>query len=212
MATRIPVLTLWLWAGWGSPAAAEDPPDAALSWAAAFDQTLPQYKHMAMQFAESAPVGPTCAVTEGCEQLSLEAWSLLVIMEPQDRRRFSPARVRIHPLQDTSAEAWLDRLEGLASAPGQASVAGIGAGDYWVELIIPCTVGSLLPYEAVDLIGHIKRTHPELSIHPELAWSPCAQRRFEKRSLEWVQAEALIEREQWGIVLPQGRVVLELPD
>jgi hypothetical protein len=197
---------------WTGLAFAADPPEAALRWAAIFDQTLPQYKQVQQQYLEPASVAPACAVTEGCEALTMMQWSLIVAMEPQDRRRYSPAQIRIHPLGDQTPAQWLSAIVDRAQAPARASVAGLLVGDYWVELTIPCTVGNLLPYEAVDLARHIQTQRSELRIHNELAWSPCIQGRFETRTMEWLATEAKIEREQWGILLPQGRVVLELPD
>ena len=204
-----------IWIGllaWAAPALADDPPDAAVAWAAVFDQKLPQYKNISLQYSEPASVAPGCAMESGCEALEMVQWSLLVSLEPQDQRRFSPAKIRIHPLGDLTPAAWIASLEELAATPGQVSVAGIAAGSYWVEMAIPCTLSNLLPYEASDLVKHIKDQQPDLSIHSQLAWSPCAQKRYESKSLEWVEIEAKVEREQWGIMLPQGRVVTEMPD
>jgi hypothetical protein len=203
---------LWALLSLSAPALADDPPDAALAWAAIFDPSPPQYKKVSQQYMPLASVAPACAVTTGCEVLAMEAWSLLISLEPQDQRRFSPAQLRIHPLGETPADDWLTRLEAAGAASGRLSVAGIAAGPYWVELAIPCTVGTLLPYEVHDLVARITEHQPTLTIHPDVAWSPCAQARFETRTLEWVEAEAQLERVQWGIVLPQGRVVAEMPD
>jgi len=191
---------------------AADPPDAALRWAAIFDQTMPQYKQVQQQYQEPSSVAPACAVPEGCEALAMTQWSLMVVMEPQDRRRFSPAQIRVHPLGELDPAVWLSTVVDRAQAPARASVVGLLVGGYWVELAIPCTVGNLLPYEASDLTRHIQQQLPELTIHTELAWSPCIQGRFETRTMEWLATEARIEREQWGIMLPQGRVVTELPE
>ena len=197
---------------WTLPALAEDPPDAALAWAAVFDGEMPQYKKVTQQYVAPGSVAPACAVPGGCELLAKEAWSLLVSLEPQDQRRFSPARVRIHPLGETPPETWVHQLQERAAAPGKLSVAGLAVGAYWVELAIPCTVGNLLPYEVHDLVARIRAHQPTLTVHPQVAWSPCARSRFETQDLSWVEQEATIEREQWGVWLPQGRVVTEMPD
>jgi hypothetical protein len=173
---------------------------------------MPQYKQVKQQYLDPSSVAPACAVTEGCEALAMTQWSLIVVMEPQDRRRYSPAQLRIHPLGDQTPIQWLSTVSDRAQAPTRASVAGLLVGNYWVELAIPCTVGNLLPYEAFDLTLHIQEQLPELTIHTELAWSPCIQGRFETRTMEWLATEATVEREQWGIMLPQGRVVTELPE
>lgn len=211
MATRIHILSLWLTA-LTTPAWASDPPDAALAWAAMFDGQLPQYKQISQQYSEPAPVGPGCAEPGDCSVLKHDAWALLVILEPQDRRRFSPATIRIHPLGERTPSEWIQRLQDHAAAPGRVSMAGLAAGPYWVELAIPCSMVNLLPYETQDLIEHIQKQQPTLTIHEQLAWSPCAKTRFETQNLSWVQAEAKVEREQWGIQLPQGRVIVEIPD
>ena len=80
---------------------------AALAWAAIFDPSPPQYKKVSQQYMPLASVAPACAVTTGCEVLAMEGWSLLISLEPQDQRRFSPAQLRIHPLGETPAADWL---------------------------------------------------------------------------------------------------------
>ena len=62
MATRFLILIILLWAPMG-PAGAEEPPEAAVAWAAVFDGKLPQYKRISQQYSEPAPVGPGCTGT-----------------------------------------------------------------------------------------------------------------------------------------------------
>ncbi len=96
MATSRWIKALALWA-WALPALADDPPDAAVAWAAVFDRKMPQYKNIGLQYSGPASVSPGCATATGCEALAMEQWSMLVVLDPQDQRRFSPAKIRIHP-------------------------------------------------------------------------------------------------------------------
>ena len=71
---------------------------------------------------------------------------------------------------------------------------------------------NLLPYETQDLIEHIQKPTTQSDHSSGVGMGPLCKQRFKTQTVAWVQAEASIEREQWGIRLPQGRVIVEIPD
>lgn len=147
------------------------------------------------------------AVVARCEALRPGDWRLQLRMKPVDQRVFSPLLFRVsHTRGHAPAAPVLAELLDHGLLADTSHIAVIPVGSYLVELSAPCAAGPLIAYELHDAVTAVVAAAPDTpSPPPFVAWSPCGQDGYERRTPEDIAADARKPRDSFGLRFPQQR-------